>query len=63
MERYVRALLDGARQALRVGTTSEAFASTPPPPPFDTWKFSPFYEANARFVYDWLARGAGPERP
>ena len=63
MERYVRTLLDSAHRALRAGTSAEAFASTPPPPPFDTWKFSPFYEANARFVHDWLARRAGPGRP
>ena len=62
MERYVTSLLEAARKARARGTSRDEMAGTPPVPPFDTWAFSPFYEENARFVYDWTARPQGAGR-
>ncbi len=56
MRRYVASLVDGAASALGRGEGRDAFARAPAPPPFDGWTFSMFYEANARFVYDHVAR-------
>ena len=60
MERYVRAHLDAARKARGRGASRDDHARTPPPPPFDDWAFSPFFEENARFVYDWTAAHDAP---
>ncbi len=59
MERYVTLLLDEARTALARGEGAEALPRGPAPPPFDTWKFSRFYEENSRFVH----RHLGAARP
>jgi glyoxylase-like metal-dependent hydrolase (beta-lactamase superfamily II) len=53
LERYISVLLEAARKAHARGASRDDLAGTPPAPPFDTWAFSPFYEENARFVYDW----------
>ena len=60
MERYVTVLLERARAALTRGTSREEVARAPAPEPFDAWTFSPFFEDNARFVYDFLAPKTAP---
>lgn len=55
MERYVTGMLDDARAALARGDGPETLPRGPPPAPFSDWKFSRFYEENARFVHRHLA--------
>ena len=61
MERYVSTLLGSAREARAQGTTRDEWARRPPPPPFDRWTFSTFYEDNARFVFDRQAARSAPK--
>ncbi|MGP8077057.1 MAG: MBL fold metallo-hydrolase [Thermoplasmata archaeon] len=56
MEGYVGCLQRLAREARAEGSSEAEISQTPPPAPYDAWKFAPFFHQNLAFVAARSAR-------